>query len=109
MSFLSVLKKIGSVSLNVAEKVTSVASNPTIETIVGATPIGAPFLAAVHILTTLEGLAPQAGLGASKAAIATPAIQAIFPGASEAAVSGLITDMVTAMNKFSAAAPATPA
>lgn len=108
MSFLTVLKTIGKKALSVTEKVTAVAASPAVEGIISVTPIGGAYTEAMHIITTLEGLAPQAGVGAAKSAVAVPALQNVFPGASEASLTALVADLVAAMNKFSAAAAPTP-
>jgi hypothetical protein len=111
MSFLSVLKTIGKKALTVTEKVIAVAANPAVEGIISVTPIGGAYTEAIQIITTLEALAPQSGVGPAKAAVAVPALQNVFPGANEAALTAFVADLVAAMNKFSAAAapPAPPA
>lgn len=99
MSFLSVLKKIGSVALNVL----SVATSPAVVGIVKSTPIGAEYVEAVNIILALENIAPDSGLGQQKAALAVPAIQKQFPNAKADSVQQLNADIVAAFNRFAEA------
>jgi hypothetical protein len=103
MSFLSILKKIGTT----AESITK-AAVPFEPLIAAAVPNGTLVDAVLNGVVVAETLIPQAAAGAQKKAVATALVQSAAPAAPAAEVSAIIDATVAALNAFAQTA-STPA
>lgn len=99
MSFLSVIKSIGH-ALGVGA---AIVTSPTIEPIVEVLPGGALAIAILQAIVAAEQMIPGAQTGPAKKQVVTTVVSANNPTIDSVALSGVIDNIVAALNALQGA------